>query len=76
MLAAVAWAPSAIGRPWTPIVVAAAVPLILTPRIVSAFFREVLELDPRRAMARTWVTFVSLFGIAIALVPRVLEWFA
>jgi hypothetical protein len=83
MLAAVAWAPSAIGRPLTPTVVAAAVPLILTPRILSAFFREVLELDPRHAMARTaaqqaitWVTFVSLFGTAIALVPRVLEWFA
>ena len=66
MLAAAAWAPSAIGRPLTPLVVAAAVPLILTPRILSAFFREVLELDPRHAMARTaaqqaitWVTFVS-----------------
>ena len=83
MLAAVAWAPSAIGRPLTPLLISAAVPLILTPRILSAFFREVLELDPRQAMARTaaqqamtWVTFVILFGTAIALVPRVLEWFA
>jgi hypothetical protein len=83
MLAAVAWAPSAIGRPMTPILVAAAVPLVLTPRILTAFFREVLELNPRHAMARTaaqqaitWVTFVSLFGTAVALVPRILEWFA
>ena len=83
MLAGVAWAPSAVGRPLTPLLVAAAVPLILTPRILAAFFREVLELDPRHAMVRTaaqqamtWVTFVILFGTAVALVPRVLEWFA
>jgi hypothetical protein len=83
MLAAVAWAPSPVGRPLTPILVAAAVPFILTPRILSAFFREVLELDPRQAMARTaaqqamtWVTFGILFGTAIAAAPRVLEWFA
>jgi len=56
---------------------------VVTPRILAAFFREVLELDPRDAMARTaaqqamtWVTFVILFGTAVALVPRVLEWFA
>ena len=58
-------------------------PLILTPRILSAYFREVLEMDPRDAFARaaaqqamTWVTFVVLFGTAVALTPRVLEWFA
>lgn len=83
MLATVAWAPSPIGRPLTPVLVAAAVPILLTPRILSAFFREVLELDPRDALVRTaaqqamtWVAFVVLFGTAVALVPRVLEWLA
>ena len=59
------------------------VPLLLTPRIVSAFFREVLEMDPRHAVARTaaqqvmtWVTFVVLYGTAVQLVPQVLGWFA
>jgi hypothetical protein len=83
MLAMVAWAPSPLGRPATPLLFAAAVPLILTPRILSAFFREVLEMDPRHAAARTaaqqvmtWVAFVVLFGTAVQLVPRVLEWLA
>jgi hypothetical protein len=83
MLAAAAWAPSPIGRPVMPVVIAAAVPLILTPRILSAYFREVLEMEPRDAVARaavqqamTWVTFVVLFGTAVALTPRVLQWFA
>jgi hypothetical protein len=83
MLATVAWAPSPIGRPFAPVLAAAAVPLILTPRIVSAFFREVLDMDPRHAIARTavqqvmsWGTFVILLGTAVALVPRILEWFA
>ncbi len=82
MLAVVVWAPSPIGRPMTPVLVAAAAPLILTPRILAAFFREVLELDPRQAMARTaaqqamtWAAFGILFGTAVALVPRVIEWF-
>ena len=83
MLAVAAWAPSPIGRPLSPLLVAGAVPLILTPRILSAYFREVLEMDPRHALARaaaqqvmTWVTFVVLFGGAVALTPRVLEWLA
>lgn len=83
MLATVAWAPSPVGRPLTPVLVAAVVPLLLTPRIVSAFFREVLEMDPRHAVARTaaqqvmtWVTFVVLYGTAVQLVPQVLGWFA
>jgi hypothetical protein len=83
MLAAAAWAPSVLGRPVTPLLVAAAVPLIMTPRILSAYFREVLEMDPRDAFARaaaqqamTWVTFVVLYGTAVALPPRVLQWLA
>ena len=83
MLAATAWGPSPVGRPMTPIVIAIAVPLVLTPRILSAFFREVLDMDPRHAVActvaqqvMTWATFVILFGTAVQIVPRVLEWFA
>lgn len=83
LLGAAAWAPSPVGRPMLPVLVAAAVPLVLTPRIVTAFFREVLEMDPRHAVARaavqqaiSWITFVILFGTAIALVPRIFEWFA
>jgi hypothetical protein len=82
LLAAAAWAPSPLGRPMTPLLIAALVPLILTARIVSAFFREVLEMDPREAFARTvaqqamtWGGFLILYGTAVALFPRVLEWF-
>ena len=83
MLAGVMVAPWPIEWSMTPVLIAAGIPLILTPRIVSAFFREVLELDPRAAIARTaaqqaitWIAFVALFGTAVALMPRVLEWFA
>ena len=83
LLAAAAWGPSPVGRPLWPIFVAAAAALLLTARIVAAFFREVLELDPRHAVIRaaaqqavTWLVFVALYGTAVALAPRVLEWFA
>jgi hypothetical protein len=83
LLAAAAWAQLPGFRSYTPIHLAALVPLFLTPRIVSAFFREVLELDPRHASARTavqqavtWTVFVALYGTAVQLAPRVLEWFA
>lgn len=83
MLAAAAWAPSPIGLPLTPVVVAAGVPILLTPRIVKVFFQEVLEMDPRDAFARaalqqaiSWGVALALFGTAVALVPRILEWFA
>jgi hypothetical protein len=83
LLAAAVWSPSPIGRPLLPLLVAAAVPFVLTPLILSAYFREVLEMDPREAFVRaaaqqamTWVTFVVLFGTAVALTPRVIEWFA
>ena len=63
--------------------VAAGVPILLTPRIVKVFFQEVLEMDPRDAFARaavhqviSWGAFVALFGTAVAFVPRILEWFA
>lgn len=83
MLATAAWAPSPVGRPLPPVLIAAAVPLLLTPRILAAFFREVLELDPRHATVRTiaqqaltWGSFALLFGLAVQLTPRVLAWFA
>jgi hypothetical protein len=81
LLAVAAWAP-ARGFSSTPLLVTAVVPLALTPRIVSAFFREVLEMDPRDAFTRTiaqqamtWASFLILFGTAVAWMPRVLEWF-
>lgn len=80
-LAAAAWAPSALGRPLTPVLVAALAPIVLTPRIVAAFFREVVEMDPRDARVRTavhqaitWLVFIAVVGWAIALPPRVVEW--
>ena len=81
LLAVAAYGPSPLGWPAWPMAIAAAVPLVLTPRIVVAFFREVLELDPRQAFARaaaqqilTWSAFVVLLGTAVALTPRILEW--
>ncbi|MEO6237717.1 MAG: hypothetical protein ABIQ52_12010 [Vicinamibacterales bacterium] len=83
LLAVAAWAPSQLGRPLTPILVAAIVPLALTVRIVSAFFVEVLELDRRDALLRTgihqlaiWGVLSVLFATAVQLVPRVLGWIA
>jgi hypothetical protein len=83
LLAVAAYGPSPLGWPAWPMAIAAAVPLVLTPRIVVAFFREVLELDPRQAFARaaaqqilTWSAFVVLLGTAVALTPRILEWVA
>jgi hypothetical protein len=82
-LTVAAWAPSPLGRPLLPVLVVAVVPLILTPRMIAAFFREVLEMDPREARARTavhqavtWLAFIALAGWAIALPPRVVEWLA
>jgi hypothetical protein len=81
LLAAAAWSPSPLGRPLAPLLVVAVVPLFLTARITTAFFREVLEMDPRHAVARTvaqqaltWGSLVILFGTAVAWMPRVLEW--
>lgn len=83
ILAAAAWGPSPMGRSTTPLLVAAAVPAVLTPRMIAAFFREVLEMDPQKARARTavhqavtWGLFVLLFGLSVAAVPRIHEWFA
>ena len=81
MLFSVAWAPVPGERSLVVVLVAALAPIVLTPRMIAAFFREVLELDPRRAVLRTgvhqaitWTAFVLLYGSAIALVPRILQW--
>ena len=81
ILAAAAWSPSPLGRPLTPLLLVAVVPLFLTVRITNAFFREVLEMDPRHAVIRTavqqaitWGSVLILFGTAVALLPRIIEW--
>jgi hypothetical protein len=81
MLAAVAWAPFPGERSALVPLLAALVPLLLTARMIAAFFREVLELDPRVALVRTavhqaitWGTFVILYGSAVAIVPRIVQW--
>lgn len=80
MLAVVAWAPTPGGRPLTPVLLAALVPMVLTPRMIAAFCRQVLGMDGRQAIARTtmhqvvtWGLFVAVYGSAIALWPRILE---
>ena len=80
VLAVAAWAPSPIGRPFWPVVVLAIVPILLTPRIVFAFFREVLGMSARDArrmtavqQAATWTSFVAIVWVSSALTPRALE---
>jgi hypothetical protein len=80
LLAAAAWSPSVLGRPLAPLLVSAVVPLALTLRTIVAYFREVLELDPRHAHVRTavqqaatWGIPLVLYGTAVAFWPRLLE---
>jgi len=80
LLADAAWAQTAFGHP-SILLTLAAVPIVLTPRMIEAFFREVLELPPRRARNRTllhqavtWGMLLALGGTAVAIWPRVLEW--
>ena len=80
LLAAAVWAPSPLGRPLMPMLVSAPVPLVLTIRMIDVYFREVLELDPRDARARTvlqqavtWGIPLVLYGTAVAAWPRILE---
>ena len=82
-LAWAAWGMSPLGYWSTPLQVLALVPIVLTPRMIAAFFREVLELDPRHAMGRTvahqaitWTLFLVLAGSAVALWPRIVAWIA
>ena len=80
LLAVAVWAPSPLGRPLMPVLASAPVPLLLTVRMIAAYFREVLELDPREARVRTilqqaatWGIPLVLYGTAVAFWPRVLE---
>jgi hypothetical protein len=83
LLAAALWVPSPMGLPAAPLWLAALVPIVLTPRIIAAYFREVHGLDRRGARVRaiahqalTWGLFVTLFGAAVAISPRVLQVFS
>jgi len=80
MLCAAIWGPPLIGHPLKPLWLAALVPIALTPRIIAAFFREVLGLDQHRATVHTlvhqtltWGLLAAIFGAAVALWPRVLQ---
>ena len=80
LLAAAAYSPSVLGRPLTPLLLSAVVPLALTVRMIAAYFREVLELDPRHARVRTilqqaatWGVPLVLYGTAVGFWPRFLE---
>lgn len=80
-LLAAAAVPAPLGRPLTPLLLLAMVPLALTVRMIAAYFREVLHLDRRRAMTRTavhqaitWGVFALLYGAAVAIHPRIVEW--
>jgi len=80
LLAAAAYSPSVLGRPLMPLLLSAVVPLALTVRMIAAYFREVLELDPRHAHVRTavqqaatWGIPLVLYGTAVAFWPRFLE---
>jgi hypothetical protein len=75
-----AWAPAMLGRPTMPLWFAAVPPLVLTPRMIAAFFRQVCGMDRRRAAIRTllqqalsWGLLIALYGAAVAVWPRVLQ---
>jgi hypothetical protein len=79
-IAAAVWSPVPLARPVWPLEVLAAGAIALTPRIVAAFFGEVLGLDRRAArrmtivhQAITWTVFIVLFWIVNALSPRALQ---
>ena len=83
MLLAAAWSTSPFGHRTVPVLVLALVPIVTTPRMIAAYFREVLELDPRHALGRTaahqaitWTLFVAIAGTAVGLPPRIVAWLA
>jgi len=78
-LAAAAWSPSPIGPPAWPLLMLIVGAMVLTPRIVCAFFLEVLRYDVPSArrmtiihQATTWTVFVAIFWSVNVLTPRVL----
>jgi len=63
-------------RLWLAVAIA---PAILTPRMIAAYFREVLGMNRRTAAIRTivhqavtWGLFVTIYGAAVAIWPRIL----
>ena len=80
VLFAAAWGPAAGGRRLWPLEVAAVIALVLTLRILSAFFEVVLAMDGRSArrmtilqQAITWSLFIALNWWASAFTPRLYE---
>jgi hypothetical protein len=80
VLLVAAWGPSPAGLPFWPLEIAALVPLLLTVRIIAAFFRDGLGLDERRArrmtiahQAITWTMFLAVNWLSSAFTPRLLE---
>jgi hypothetical protein len=78
-LFAAAWGFAPSGAPSWPLAVAAIVPIVLTVRIVDAFFTEVLALAPTAARRRTilqqaitWTVFVAVNWVASAFTPRLI----
>jgi hypothetical protein len=64
-----------------PIVAAAIVALVWTEVILVAYCQEILRLAPRDALRRTllhqaltWGLSLALFGTAVQIVPRAIEW--
>ena len=81
MLAVAAWAPVPGVRAFTPVLVTALAPMVLTPRMIAAFCREVLRMERRQAIVRTtmhqvvtWGVFVAVYGWSVALWPRIVQW--
>jgi len=80
LLAMGAWVPSPLGLPSWPLSLASIAPIVLTPRILIAYFRQIHGLDRRRAVKRTlahqgvtWSLFAAAFGAAVAIWPRILQ---
>jgi hypothetical protein len=72
--------PTAAGRPVWPLLVMALVPIVLTPRIVHAYFREVLDCDRGSALRRTlvhqaatWTVFVAGNWVASGVTARLYQ---
>ena len=81
-LATAAMSSLTIGKSLSFVGALALAPIILTPRIVAAFFREVLQADARTArrltaahQALTWTVFVAVNWVASAFTPRLFEVF-
>jgi hypothetical protein len=79
-LFAALWAPMPTGRPTWVLNAAAVIPMLVTPRIVLAFFEEVLQLGRRAAwrmtliqQAMTWTVFGAVVWIASGVTARLFE---